>query len=155
MIYLCSNFCYWYHVAQYYLSHFSRGRPVWTLSCFQNKTEEKIEVRPCSLLPFQMGKVLLSQLLKKLADKNQHTFLWISWRPCRSSVVPEWPHHLRLAVYPQLWYLQPLSGNANGTHLHFETGHHGIVWPSQGFTRRAVIYKIKWHCGTRDTNYTI
>ena len=43
---------------------------------FSNKAEEnKVEVRPSSLLPFQMGKVLLSQLLK-IADKNHHTFLW-------------------------------------------------------------------------------
>ena len=46
--YVYGNFCYWYHVAQYYLSHLDRGSPIWMLSCFQNKTEEaKVEVRPC------------------------------------------------------------------------------------------------------------
>ena len=73
---------------QYYLSHFSRESPIWMLSCFQNKTEEEmVEVRPCimqmyikptalrnrvilSIIPNR--KVLLSQLLKKLANKNQY-----------------------------------------------------------------------------------
>ena len=46
--YVYGNFCYWYHVVQYYLSHLDRGSPIWMLSCFQNKTEEaKVEVRPC------------------------------------------------------------------------------------------------------------
>ena len=37
--------------------------------------------------------------------------------------------------------------------------HHKIMWPSQGFARRAVIFfditaRTRWHIGTRDTNYT-
>ena len=46
--YVFGIFCYWYHVAQYYLSHISRGSPIWRLSCSQNKTEEEtVEARPC------------------------------------------------------------------------------------------------------------
>ena len=53
------NFCYWYDVAQYYLSHLDRcslqleeeGTSRCCMSCSQNKTQEgKVEVRPCSLL---------------------------------------------------------------------------------------------------------
>ena len=37
--------------------------------------------------------------------------------------------------------------------------HHKIMWPSQGFARRAVIFlditaRTRWHIGTMDTNYT-
>ena len=36
--------------------------------------------------------------------------------------------------------------------------HHKIMWPSQGFGKRAVIFfyitaRTRWHIGTRDTNY--
>ena len=78
-------------------------------------------MRPCSLLllalgnPFhhsELGKVLISQLLKKPADKNHHAFLSTSWGPYRSSVVigrPSLTHQLRIAAYPWHWYVHTMQ----------------------------------------------
>ena len=105
-----------------YAAAISGGRPNRMVSRSQNKTEEdQIKVRPCSLLllgfgnPFhhsELGKVLISQLLKKLADKNHHAFLWTSWGPCRSSLViarPSLTHQLRIAAYPWHWYVHTMQ----------------------------------------------
>ena len=93
----------------------------------------------------------IRQLLKKLTDENHHTFLWTRWGTCSSSVITERSsviHHLRIAAYPWLWYLRPMQ---DFSHVFWQEmlmehvcivkwAHHKIVWPSQGFARRAVIF---------------
>ena len=94
--------------------------------------------------------MLISQPLKKLSDKNQHTFLWSSLVPCRI----EWsqkdqcgtspkdsclPTALVSALYARLlpYHLQEMLME----HICIvKWAHHRIVWPSQSLVRRAVMF---------------
>ena len=88
--------------------------------------------------------MLISHLLKNLLLRNHHTFLWTSWGQCSSLVITERPsltHHLRIAAYHAayafLWQEKLME------HICIvEWAHHRIVWPSQGYVWRAVMFLI-------------
>ena len=88
--------------------------------------------------------MLISHLLKNLLLKNHHTSLWTSWGQCSSLVITERPsltHHLRIAAlcaaYGCLWQEKLME------HICIvEWFHHRIVWPSQGYVWRAVMFLI-------------